>query len=132
MKRSYFLSVINFYWASVIKAKEIHFLNLDNNVHSVMDSYKWEAMDFIDSLMENFMSIYKRENVLKVGDMTADFTDMTETDPKEFLQKVFDKTVEFRENVSKIANNDKVSGILSVIDNFINVISVEKYRIELQ
>lgn len=121
--KSIFNTYLNFLEGAKTRLKNIHWGEEDNSKHVYLDDLSENVSEFEDKIAEAGQAGFGR---FKDGEIQGD--EVEESDPIAICQMIFDKTIEFRK---ELTGRDEYNGEVSWIDDFLATLKQSKYRLQL-
>ena len=125
MEFSKILEFTNFLLGCYSRAKELHWRTESKSIHESLGVVSYSVLNLVDSTIEQSLAIYGR-NVLKSGDVQAAV--LLCDDFEELLDFINTATSEFRNSLEGI---DEFKPLISMLDDFLLHLNIDKFRSEL-
>jgi DNA-binding ferritin-like protein len=120
------IEFVNFIMGAVVKNQEIHWVTNNSRTHNETDNLKWNLLDFVDSIAEQYIGAVGR-GVIGSGGINATILSASTWD--ELTDEIKERTVAFKEYLN--GQKSIYGGMVSRIDDFIGHVLVNIYREEM-
>ena len=120
------IEFVNFIMGAVVKNQEIHWVTNNSRTHNETDNLKWNLLDFVDSITEQYIGAVGR-GIIGSGDINATVIAASTWD--EMTDEIKERIVAFKDYLNQ--QKSIYGGMVSRIDDFIGHVLVNIYREEM-